>query len=102
MNAPHLGRLLIRLLYVTLQVLQQAVQAVQVPLKCLTEHRDIMTQLSGSGLPQYGPPAIIDFQKVDSGVALFPLQLVLKLRGGTSGKYSLTRHTSLFKVSNLS
>lgn len=78
MNTSHLGRLLVRLLNVTLQIPQQAVQAVQVPLKCLTEHRDVMTQLGGSGLPQYGPPAIIDFQKVDSGVALFPLQLVLK------------------------
>lgn len=97
MNASHLGRLLIRFLNVTLQILQQAVQAVQVPLERLTEHRDVVTQLGGSGLPQYGPPAIIDFQEVDGGVALFPLQLVLILRGGTSDRNSLTQHTSLFR-----
>lgn len=81
-DAAHLRRLLVGLLDVCLQVVQQAVQAIQVPLECLAEHGDVVPQLGGARLPQDGAPAVVDLQQVDSSVFLLHLELVLGLEKG--------------------
>lgn len=82
MDAAHLRRLLVGLLDVDLQVVQQAVQAVQVPLEGLAEHGDVVPQLGGARLPQDGAPAVVDLQQVDGSVALLHLELVLGVARG--------------------
>lgn len=57
--------------------LDDAVQAVQVPLKRLTEHREVFTQLGGSSLAENRPPAFVQLQQVHRRVLLLLLQLVL-------------------------
>lgn len=57
--------------------LDDAVQGVQAPLKRLTEHRDVFTQLGGSSLTEDRPPAFVQLHQVHRRVPLLPLQLVL-------------------------
>lgn len=57
--------------------LDDALQAVQLPLKRLAEHRDVFTQLSGSSLTKNRSPAFVELQQVHCGVPLLLLQLVL-------------------------
>lgn len=57
--------------------LDDAEQAVQLPLKRLAEHRDVFTQLSSSSLTENRSPAFVQLQQVHCGVLLLLLQLVL-------------------------
>lgn len=100
-NTLHLSQLTLRLLQVAFRILQQqqtggdapelisinlqrtsghlddTVQDVPVPLKHLTQHHDVMMELCDSSLAKNRPPAVVELQQVDCGVALLLLQLVL-------------------------
>ncbi len=78
--------------------LDDAVQAVQVPLKRLTEHREVFTQLGGSSLAENRPPAFVQLQQVHRSVLLLLLQLVLiPQRGNVTGVQLEVKSCSLIK-----